>query len=85
MCLISYIRAEVSYWAADEWKRCYRLFALTRVPDYTSQTSVNNLESRYNSSYWIVRTFILYSPSHLIIIAHLHVIVIIWSNNINNY
>lgn len=83
MYLISYILAEVSYWAAGEWKRCYRLFVLTRVPAYTSQTSVNNLETRYDRSYWTVCTFSLYSSSHLIIIAHLNVIVIImWNSNI---
>ena len=29
------------------------------MPAYTSQTSVNNLETRYYISYWIVCTFIL--------------------------
>lgn len=54
------------------------------APAYTSQTSVNNLETRYKSSSWIVHTCILYSPSQLIIIAHLHVIVIMRSDDILN-
>lgn len=46
VCIISFILAEVSHWAAEEWKRCCRLFVLTRVLAYTLQTSVNNLETR---------------------------------------
>lgn len=46
VCIISCILAEVSHWAAEEWKRCCRLFVLTRVLAYTLQTSVNNLETR---------------------------------------
>lgn len=70
---ISYILEEDSHRAVEEWKRCYRLFLLTRVLAYTSQTSVNNLETRYNS-----RHHSLKSP-HLITIAYLNVIIIMCS------
>lgn len=51
MCFTSYILAEVSSRAAEEWRRP---FLLNSMPAYTFQTSVSNLETRYNSSHCIV-------------------------------